>query len=86
MSEVPEDQERCCEIRRAVYDCPNCKHREYQEIEGTYTTEVCCENQPCYEGYPHPPDTFPSTAKLVGFRCPIHGWSMPPHLRQARMF
>jgi len=76
----------CCELRTVVYDCPNCGHREHQKTGGFYTTRVCCENQPCHEGHPHPPDTFPSDAVLTGFHCPVHGWSNSPHLEQTALF
>lgn len=77
---------RCCESQRAVYDCENCKHREYREVGKTYLAEIFCEDQPCYEEHSKWPDTFPSTAHLVGFRCPVHGWKLPPHLKQPHLF
>lgn len=80
------ERESCCELEKAVYDCSNCKHREYREVGEGYAVQVACENQPCHEGTPRPPDTFSSTAQLVGFRCPIHGWSAPAHLRQTPLF
>lgn len=67
------EQDPCCELQRAVSDCPNCRHREYRDVGAGYAGEVACENQPCHEDTPRRPDTFPSTARLVGFRCPVHG-------------
>ena len=82
---------QCCELCRAVYECPNCGRREHQHLEGGYASSACCElNVPggpgCYEAHPRPPRTFPSVAFLVGFYCPAHGWSLPPHLRQTSLF
>lgn len=82
VTRMQDDPQRCV-LERAVYDCPNCGHREYQRTGGTYLAEVTCENQPCHEESPKWPDTFPSTARLVGFFCPEHGWRLPPHLEQS---
>lgn len=91
----------CCEKARAVYDCPRCGDREYQDASLYAAFVTCARNKPadgrhCGETvrtkkHPvlHPGETYdsfrPGFAHLVGFECPEHGWTLREE-RQPELF
>jgi hypothetical protein len=66
-----------------VYDCTGpCGRRVYEEMGEVYAASKTCEE--CHDELER--GIFPSQMKLVGLRCPVHGWQIAPHLRQAPLF